>query len=448
MKFIGIILGNHTFEFWFMGILVVGLSLFVLVIGIMYLTQYYKKLDLSHSNTTFWSFFFLGVSIVFIFIAFLAPLIYIGTPNYKSINYQETGVIGDTIGGLMNPFISISAAIITGLAFYVQFQANKQQKSIFEKELAYEKKKRTEDHYEKEQENRLREVDNKFYRLLALHKENVNEIELHLDHKSVSSGNCAKGRRAFIPLSNELEYLYLITKSIVVTYNPSIRNRSIFQIAYRIFFEGYFNFKVEGMIWLFTNFKLPNSCYDKIIDAIEEVRDAYNKSSNGSFGLIIGLSGQNFKFDYKPFIGHSSRLAHYFRHLYMMVKYIAEQDVNLLTYGRKRDYLKLLRAQLSNDEQVMLFYNWLGGYGARWEERTRRSFNFRVNNSFFVDYRMIHNIQNSYLILDFDVTKIFTSGKCKEFLFIVDKSNSDVLFEIHGVKSLLLFEENLQLQST
>lgn len=448
MESIGIILGNQKFEFWFMGILVVTLSLFVLVIGIMYLTQYYKKLDLGHKNTTFWSFFFLSVSIVFIFIAFVAPLIYIGVPNYKSINYQETGVIGDTIGGLMNPFISISAAIITGLAFYVQFQANKQQKLIFEKELEYEKNKRREDNYEKEQENRLREVDNKFYRLLALHKDNVNEIELHLDHKSVSSGSCAKGRRAFIPLANELEYLYLITRSVVRIHAPSMRNRNIFQIAYRIFFEGYFNFKLEGASWLLSNFSLPRACYDEIVDAIEEVRDAYHKSNNGSFALIIGLSGQDFKFDYKPFIGHSSRLAHYFRHLYMMVKYIAEKDVNLLTYGHKRDYLKLLRAQLSNDEQVMLFYNWLGGYGGRWEERTKKSFNFRINNSFFVDYRMIHNIQNSYLIKDFDVTKIFTSGKCEEFLFIVNKSNSDILFEVHGGVSLLTVEENLRLQST
>lgn len=49
--------------------------------------------------------------------------------------YKETGPIGDTIGGTMGPFVAIAAAILTFLAFWVQFKANEQQR----KDIALER---------------------------------------------------------------------------------------------------------------------------------------------------------------------------------------------------------------------------------------------------------------------------------------------------------------------
>jgi hypothetical protein len=57
----------------------------------------------------------------------------------------------------------------------------------------------------------------------------------------------------------------------------------------------------------------------------------------------------------------------------------------------KMKYLKILRAQLSNHEQIMLFYNWLSGYGEAWEDD---------KNSFFIDYKMIHNLWSEQLFKD------------------------------------------------
>ncbi len=57
-------------------------------------------------------------------------------PDYfirHNCNYSNTGQIGDTIGGLMNPFIAIAGVIVTGLAFYMQYLANKIQVENFEK---------------------------------------------------------------------------------------------------------------------------------------------------------------------------------------------------------------------------------------------------------------------------------------------------------------------------
>lgn len=38
-----------------------------------------------------------------------------------------------------------------------------------------------------------------------------------------------------------------------------------------------------------------------------------------------------------------------------------------LHYKQSREYLKILRSQMSNDEQLMLYYNFIIGFGADWE---------------------------------------------------------------------------------
>ena len=54
-------------------------------------------------------------------------------------------------------------------------------------------------------------------------------------------------------------------------------------------------------------------------------------------------------------------LDHYFRYLYRIIKLVDESQC--LTNVEKYNYLCLLRAQLSKDELLMLFYNGLSDYG-------------------------------------------------------------------------------------
>lgn len=48
--------------------------------------------------------------------------------KHSWIDFTNTGEIGDTIGGIMGPFIAISAAGLTFIAFWVQYKANIQQR--------------------------------------------------------------------------------------------------------------------------------------------------------------------------------------------------------------------------------------------------------------------------------------------------------------------------------
>jgi hypothetical protein len=53
---------------------------------------------------------------------FLFP--YLFARNWGLPSFKDTGPIGDTFNGIAGPFIAIVAAILTYLAFWVQYQAN------------------------------------------------------------------------------------------------------------------------------------------------------------------------------------------------------------------------------------------------------------------------------------------------------------------------------------
>jgi len=92
-----------------------------------------------------------------------------------------------------------------------------------------------------------------------------------------------------------------------------------------------------------------------------------------------------FHLKYKPFGGHLSRLGHYYRHLYQLIKIIDEfnnddiddKDLHL----DKKSYARIVRAQLSSNEQLLLFYNSLSHIGEGW-----------LRNNYLKDYRLLKNI--------------------------------------------------------
>lgn len=74
--------------------------------------------------------------------AFLLP--YFLTQFYLGVNYQDTGPIGDTIGGIAGPILNIAGLIIVYFSFQQQLDANRKQWSAFKKE---QKKSRREEQF-------------------------------------------------------------------------------------------------------------------------------------------------------------------------------------------------------------------------------------------------------------------------------------------------------------
>lgn len=69
-----------------------------------------------------------------IFLILLLPMILTKAP-FCIVDFSNTGEVGDTVGGIMGPFVAIAAAILTFLAFWVQYKANEQQR----KDIALER---------------------------------------------------------------------------------------------------------------------------------------------------------------------------------------------------------------------------------------------------------------------------------------------------------------------
>lgn len=78
-----------------------------------------------------WVLVILSVGLI-VFSLFAPSLI---TEYYSTWDFSSRGVIGDTIGGIMNPFIAIAGVFSTFLAFLMQVKANQIQREQFLKSL-------------------------------------------------------------------------------------------------------------------------------------------------------------------------------------------------------------------------------------------------------------------------------------------------------------------------
>jgi hypothetical protein len=350
---------------------------------------------------------FLITSGIFIIFSFFAPKIFT-QESFIGIDFSKTGSIGDTIGGIMNPFIALAGIFLTFLAFYIQLKANQQQRVLFRQELM-----------EQNIQFRKNQLENQFYEMIKLHRENINDISLIIKHTSIISGAPFQkkdihafeekiiGREVFKYFLNEIEILYYVAKEVY----PDLCHDVLLQKAYHIFWVG---------IDVFSTMTTRDIELEKTKQYIEKLRNIRNENDQDGHAFTISMQRYGIKrYKYTLFCGYSSILAHYYRNLFQIVKFIVSQNNTGMDYPDKRKYLRILRAQLSNQEQVMLFYNWKSGFGTNWESKI---------NHFFTDYRMIHNISNDIIIKDFDLIQIFRLND--EIYYKTEPNrNDDNLFE-------------------
>ena len=439
--------------------------------------------------------------IALLWISFCTPHYFIDATD-SLFRDGKVSDVGNAIGSLMNPFIAIAAAILTFMAFWVQYNAN--QKML-------------------ENDERL-QTERQFYEMLKIHRESVQNLEwkileapseytLH-DTKNISfEGNLPppkyviknldhisyKGLHVLKKYHNELMIAFYtiiwhysncnfwISNDFTIILKKHIdflkkRSKKIFLVASSAILHSFFsnieNFKKEYKlkIGIYGNKKSPinelwiydeDNCRIKI-DLIENDKanvnefwlydekkqdvtnlpivkdlfyDAYevffegldNASVDKSLKKKLAYvkkcvneynSGNFDNCDLPQFLkdrciiqgrcnifeGHRDVLNSYYRHLYFTVKNVAESKSFKL--NEKKNYLKILRSQMTSEEQALLLFNWYAGYGTEWEMK-----NSKMENHFFTKYYMIHNIQRKDIdmILSLDDWKyLFVSGFMKE----------------------------------
>ncbi|MBS1535266.1 MAG: putative phage abortive infection protein [Bacteroidetes bacterium] len=358
-----------------------------------------------------------------------------------------SGTLGDLIGGVLNPILALFGILAGGLAFYAQYKANKLIQDQF----------------------KIQQFESQFYEMLHLHRENLNEMKIEgykfnkypmgksssadLDSKVEKS---TSGKKMFVTLLNEFEALHIIaTKVFKFKYNqflsPSKKNveqqleQFIIDHSYYVFFSGISLY--EKNIDRYMNDDETGFLRLVLKDFVTEIKDKRNAHSNLGIkqynqyynsGSILANNFRsknlNLSFNYKPFSGHQSKLAHYYRHLFQTVKFVVKQDEKSITYESKRDYLRILRSMLSNHEQILLYYNWIAGFGNDWEQKDLEKRKNKQGNYFFTDFRMIHNINEQMIIDEFLPSKVFVE-EYLNFRYEKGRRENDPLFELIGIKS-------------
>lgn len=218
------------------------------------------------------------------------------------------------------------------------------------------------------QESKQQQAERQFYEMLRIHQENVEKLKIETHPSNHVYSSNATGHEVFRIFNHEF---YFICKNLATD-----DKMESFKRAYKIFFFG------------------KNQLPEKEKLQIDDIARRQNLIPVVEFAK-----------------GHVYQLDHYYRHLYHIVKLIAASKV--FSEGDKHSFLKIIRAQMTSDEQILLLYNWLAGFGEKWESDENQQ-------HFFSKYRMIHNIIPSDCIFSereiFDMFP-FVSIKDKEKMF-------------------------------
>jgi hypothetical protein len=319
------------------------------------------------------------LSLVFIFICFLAFLL-VGSARNKEKTYlkEKNGIYLSTvaicaaiyglflaiyIGENESVYIAFSSSLATLAGFYLVYQTFVSQRKEYE-------------------HNR---IESRFFELLKIHQSNVQEMR-HVRPDKVNR-RYVSSRRVFIAISGQLrkaeQELRKIKKLEEILYDYEYK-----EIAYLIVFFGVSKNIKEGSLktCLDRNPKF-NILSDIVISHFDKIIVKYDTRELEPSDLI------------KYFGGHQSRLGHYYRHLYQVVTYIDHQES--LTFSDKYQYIRMIRAQLSTHEQIVLFYNSLSILGLEWEVKYRIFESqiqkpVEINKCLITKYDLIRNIPSDY----------------------------------------------------
>lgn len=362
-----------------------------------------------------------GTEYLYFFIALILMVIitlFIGL-FYKDVSIGDIGAI---LSGTIGTLVALLVAIFTFLAFYVQYDANKKIQSQF----------------------KYQQSGDQFYTMLNLHNKNVEEFRINsfqstvklvryklkikdkvidkktdlkyiisktllANHNAVRFKilksykknfnpirNVVNGRRCFLLMIKDLHFAIYCVKKINQSYAIKLDPTDEIELAYKFFFWGTNS--------RHTSFKenTKNTIALEIRDKLNELKLLIRNNAQGDkitfdYYTNNGKLGQNQftqdHFRFIPLSGHSSRLAHYFRHLYQTVKqiHLDMENENISKQSGLR-FLNTLRAQMSNHEQLLLYYNYRIGFGDKWDKRYDRDEKKWEEYEFLTKYKMIHNI--------------------------------------------------------
>lgn len=259
------------------------------------------------------------IGIVFaIWVVFFLNEHYVVAPKGINPDMSLSGDIGDFIGGVIGTIFSFVATTFVGLTLWEQGRQNA--RNLFVQS---------------------------YYEMLRVHANHVEQLLL-----SNGDGESHSGRSVFPQLIKHYNTIYdSISRFVKNILNGGLFGNSdesaivtllcddhkrlslIMRIAYSFFFYGSDNYR-----------------------PIESTDEAEKKAEKA----IIQIAKDS-QFYTK---GHHVVLGHYYRHMFQMLYYVIHSDC--INENERYTYAKQLRAQLDDNEQLLLYYNAMADVGKAW----------------------------------------------------------------------------------
>lgn len=268
--------------------------------------------------------------LAYIIIVTLAP--YILTRECTLFpDFTCTGTIGDTIGGITAPFIGFLAAILTFLAFKVQYNANERQKE----QMAQQNKNLS-----------IERFEHNFFNFLN----QLRELE-----KEVLLNSVGTSKQAFHFMFYEYKAIYMILLLIQKMKKIEIpENILLHKVAFDIFLNGVSKTSTSRM--------KENGDPDKRQEE-DRLKDVANnvllkiQQKRMKRCFFIPYLGDYHKPGIKMFDGHRCRLIPFYRMFYKIVEYVF-RNKKLINDGKQdkqhKFYIDMLLSQLSEHEISLL----------------------------------------------------------------------------------------------
>lgn len=379
--------------------------------------EYINNLQKKSKKILRWSIFAFAVTAILIF----SLPFFLTTYNWVELAI-EPNEIGDTIGGIVGPGIATIAAMLTFIAFWIQYEANNEQKRQFDKQLAIQNAQIT----KQDTQYLLEQVESRVFKLIDVYNVNVSQM------KFVSnSGELHESKGYFYLLYRDFRYLLEEIDRFDTTKNQSLDDKiyadykdsliskndtvnlskwTSYEIAYIILYFGV-GFMGRDNIKLIFHSKYKDDYLTPLLNYLSnKPEDARHNSTSKETWESIFTTFQDFDSPaintQKYYSGHQGTLGHYFRQLFMSINYINNQSK--LSYTEKWEYAKNFRSLFSNHEQLILFINSISILGRAWELKNQDE-----NKRLITKYDLIRNIPKAYRI-KYDITLFYPQVEFEE----------------------------------
>ena len=206
-------------------------------------------------------------------------------------------------------------------------------------------------------ENKKSQTGNNFFKMLDYHNENVRQ--LNISHIKPEKTEEIRGRRAFVIFKLQIKELFKVVNETNSKLELGLSKAEIADIVYVSLFYGIDDEWKEFSNELFVGY----------VDHENIVKQLIEHKKNHEW--YIGRTNQ-------------TSLSSYYRNIYNAIKLI--DDDKYLNIKEKEEYVKILRAQLSNPELYVLYFNTMSRFGEKWKDK-----------KYIKKYKLMDNIPDKYL---------------------------------------------------